>query len=561
MTTFLGKRVAIYARYSSTLQKEASIEDQVRRCGEYVTRAGGTVQPELIFIDAATSGASLDRAGFERMMRLVRARPKRIDAIVTEDLSRISRDFADAAQVFKQLQYDQVPLIGVADGIDTSRKTAKMEFTVKSLVSDMYLDDLRDKTRRGLFGRALKKQSTGGLPFGYRSVAQMDEYDHVVGHSIVIDQERAALVRRIYDEYLAGRSCASIARGLNADRVPSPRAKTRYRKKGWVDTTIRAILRNRAYIGEWSYGAREWVKVPGTNVRRPRKRDAADVHRDVRPELRIIDQALWDSVQARIHAVSQRYKTPKRGSGAPCRPTAYPLSGLLECGCCSALMVISGGSSAAYYKCVDFKKRGTCGNSLSVREDVARRRIFDALVERLNRPKAIEHLRKRLAEQLGELGRRLGGDIAERRERLARTEQRIHNLLLGFADGDRSEYVRTMLKDLEAQAVAEKATIAALEERARVPVVLPTPEQVARQCLNLEKMLVADPLRAREALRRLFQGGRIRLFPGDDGVYYAEATFLPLVALSEASETTKPLGDSPRGYFLRGTTLSCAGRI
>lgn len=561
MTHFPGKRVAIYARYSSTLQSEASIDDQVRRCNEFVRRAGGIVDAELIFKDAATSGASLERAGFEQMMALVRARPRRIDAIVTEDLSRISRDFADAAQVFKYLQYAQVPLIGVADGIDTSRKTAKMEFTVKSLVSDMYLDDLRDKTRRGLMGRATKKMSTGGLPYGYRSLAQKDEYDHMVGHAIVIDEERSALVRRIYEEYRAGRSYAAIAHALNAEGVPSPRAKTRYRKKGWVDTTIRAIVRNRAYIGEWSYGAREWVKVPGTNVRRPRKRDAADVHHDVRPELRIIDQPLWDSVQARIQAIAQKYKAPKRGPGAPCRRTSYPLSGLLECACCGALMVISGGSSAAYYKCVDFKKRGTCSNSLSVREDIARRRIFDALVERLNRPKAIDHLRKRLAQQLGELGRRLGGDIAERRERLARTEQRIRNLLLGFAEGERSEYARTMLRDLEAQATTEKAAIAALEEQARVPVVLPTPERVARQCLHLEKMLAKDPLRAREALRRYFQGGRIRLIPGDDGVYYAEATFLPLIALSEVAETTRPLGDSPRGHFLRGTSLSCAGRI
>jgi hypothetical protein len=77
-------------------------------------------------------------------------------------------------------------------------------------------------------------------------------------------------------------------------------------------------------------------------------------------------------------------------------------------------------------------------------------------------------------------------------------------------------------------------------------------------------MLGADPLRAREALRRFFQGGRIRLIPGADGVYYAEGTLLPLVALSEVtdlSETTRPPGDSPRGRFLRGASLSCAGRI
>jgi site-specific DNA recombinase len=555
MTHFHGKRVAIYARYSSMLQSEASIDDQVRRCSDFVVRAGGAVDAQLIFTDAATSGASLERVAFERMMGLLQARPRRIDVIVTEDLSRISRDFADAAHVFKQLRFFDVPLIGVADGIDTSRRTAKIEFTVKSLMTDMQLDDIRDKTRRGLLGRAINKKPTGGLAYGYRSSVERNESDHVVDRSITIDPERAAVVERIFRDYLEGRSQAAIARALNAEGVPSPRAKTRYPKKGWVDTTIRAILRNPVYIGQWKYGEREWVKVPGTNIRRPRMRDAADVHRDERPELRIIEQSLWDAVQARISSVAQKYGGP---NGAPSKPTTYPLSGLLECACCGALMVITTGSSAAYYRCVDNKKRGTCDNARSVREDVARRRIFDALMDRLNRPEAIEYLRKRIAEQLGELGRNMGRDVSERRERLARTEQRIHNLLLGMADGERSEYARTMLKDLEAQAAADKAAILALEDQARVPVVLPTPDQVARQCLNLERMLAADPLRAREALRRFFQGGRIRLTPGEDGVYYAEGTLLPLIALSEA---TRPPGGSPRGHFPRGTSLSCAGWI
>ena len=79
----------------------------------------------------------------------------KLEAIVTEDLSRITRDFADAAFIFKRLQYASIPLLGVADGIDTSARGAKLSFTVKSLVADLYLDDLRDKTLRGLEGRAL----------------------------------------------------------------------------------------------------------------------------------------------------------------------------------------------------------------------------------------------------------------------------------------------------------------------------------------------------------------------------------------------------------------------
>ena len=76
-----GKRTAVYARYSSTLQRESSIEDQVRRCSEFVARHGGIVDPELIFTDFATSGASLARPSFERMMQRLGEKPCPIGAI------------------------------------------------------------------------------------------------------------------------------------------------------------------------------------------------------------------------------------------------------------------------------------------------------------------------------------------------------------------------------------------------------------------------------------------------------------------------------------------------
>ena len=171
MTTrsLASTRVAVYARYSSDRQRDASIEDQVRRCREHIDRLGGVFDPELVFTDHAVSGASLQRPAFEALMARVRDRHRSVDVIVTEDLSRVSRDFADAARVFKELEYLRVPLLGVADGIDTSARGAKLNYTLKSLIADVYLDDLRDKTLRGLEGRALAGFSTGGLPLGYRS--------------------------------------------------------------------------------------------------------------------------------------------------------------------------------------------------------------------------------------------------------------------------------------------------------------------------------------------------------------------------------------------------------
>lgn len=537
-----GRRVAIYARFSSLNQREASIDDQVRRCREHIQQQGGMVEDALIFTDSAVSGASLDRRGFEEMMRLVDARPRLVDAIVTEDLSRITRDFADAAALFKRLQYVDVPLLGVADGIDTSATHAKLSYGLKALVSDVYLSDLSDKTKRGLAGRALAGYSTGGLPYGYRSVPEHDGRGGVVGYRVLVEPAQAAVVCRIFTSYANGMSYAAIAGALNAEGVPPPRAHSSHRKRGWTDSTIRAILKNRAYIGETAFRAREWRRLPGTNKRRYRKRDEREVIRRQYADRRVVDQTLWDAVQARLASVRAKYVGDAKMPRAPGHRTSYPLSGLLHCAACGSTMVITGGSAARYYICGSAKSRRLCTNRLSVREDVARRCILGAIREQLTAAGAVDYLRRQIAERLGAASRDANREIDERRARLARTEARIRGVIDFIAAGDQSEYMRATLLDLESQAKTEKAEIQGIISRSKSPVRLPTPDQVLERVLDLERTLAADPVRAREALRRLLVDGRITLEPGADGVYVATFTFLPMVLVAAESVGTGGVG-------------------
>lgn len=207
-----GQRVALYARYSSEHQSSASIDDQLRRLRAELERRGGAFDPNLVFADHAVSGASMQRPAFERMVRLVDQKPRGIDAILVEDLSRIGRDSADLFMLQRVLEFQGVRLIGVADGVDTFAGHSRLTYGLKALVSSMYLHDLRDKTKRGLVGRALKGFSTGGLPLGFTSRRVNDE-----GSEIVVDEARAALVRRVFALYLEGRSCAEIAGLLNRE--------------------------------------------------------------------------------------------------------------------------------------------------------------------------------------------------------------------------------------------------------------------------------------------------------------------------------------------------------
>jgi DNA invertase Pin-like site-specific DNA recombinase/Arc/MetJ-type ribon-helix-helix transcriptional regulator len=569
-----GKRIAIYARFSSSNQREASVEDQVRVCSDFIARDGGTVSDDLVFFDKGVSGSSLDRPGFERMMELVAAKPSRIDAIVCEDLSRVTRDLADGATLFKRLQYIGVPLIGVSDGINTANPHSKMSFGMKALMGEAYIDDLRFRTKRGLDGRALNDFSTGGLPIGYRSEPVTDAGNRVIGHGILIDDVGKATVVRIFSMYREGTSIEAIARTLNGEKVPSPRAKTRHRRKGWVASTVREILRNRAYVGEFTFNRRQWVKVPNSNTRRYRARPEHEIIRRSRPHLRIIDQELWNDVQTRVAAVRAHYtKTADgkpKGMALTGKRTTYPTSGLLHCAECGAPMTIYGGSSQRYYRCGDYKKRGTCSNGLSLREDVARHRILGLLRENLTTPKEVAFMREAAAEMLGEMSKKTNSELEEHRARLARTEQRVAGLVRFISDGDQSEAVRAALVDLEAHEKVEKAAIKALLERGKAAVRLPSPEQTVERATLFEKMLLEDPTRGREELRKMFEDGKVLLKPQPEGFYVAEGKFFPLTlfSLRLAPETPKArdsgestglpaLMDREPGFSC--SILSCAG--
>src|SRR5439155_26485094 len=110
----------------------------------------------------------------------------------------------------------------------------------------------------------------------------------------------AKIVIRVFTEFANVRCMAEIARSLNREGIPSPRIGTRHRWSGWCVGTVREMLRNERYIGVWRFKEMQWVKVPGSNRRLPRKRPASETMVRARPDLQLVELPLWESVRARI---------------------------------------------------------------------------------------------------------------------------------------------------------------------------------------------------------------------------------------------------------------------
>ena len=206
-------RAAIYARYSTELQRDASIEDQVRLCRRRI--AAEQWSPVGTYTDHAMSGSIRLRPGYQKLLEDARAR--RFDVVVAEALDRLSRDQEDVAALYKHLTFARVQLITVAEGAIT-----ELHVGLKGTMNALFLKDLGQKVRRGLEGRVREGRSGGGLCFGYQVVREFDGRGDPVYGARKINAAEAAIARRIFSEFVAGSSPRAIARRLNVERFPGP---------------------------------------------------------------------------------------------------------------------------------------------------------------------------------------------------------------------------------------------------------------------------------------------------------------------------------------------------
>src|SRR5262245_32356513 len=130
------RRCAIYARYSSDLQRESSIEDQVRRCREYAHQKGWDIVEHFVVADRAASAAAISgRDGLKRLLAAAaQGEGRTFDCLLVEDTSRLARDLADALKMTAILQFHGVTVVSVTQGIDSSQANARQLITLHGMV-------------------------------------------------------------------------------------------------------------------------------------------------------------------------------------------------------------------------------------------------------------------------------------------------------------------------------------------------------------------------------------------------------------------------------------------
>ncbi|MFD0980339.1 recombinase family protein [Tropicimonas aquimaris] len=442
------KRAVIYARYSSELQDERSIEDQVRVCRQYADNAGWTVVD--CYSDAGISGASMiTRKGIQKL--LADARDGQFDIVVSEALDRLSRDTEDTAHIYKQLSFCDVRLVTRSEG-----EVDDMMVGFKGTMNSMFLKELRRKTHRGLEGRVLAGKSAGGKSYGYDTVKSLDERGERITGERTINEYEASIVRRIFEEYVKGKSPRKIAFDLNKDGVPGPSGK------GWGASTIygnrqrgTGIINNELYIGRQVWNRLRYMKDPSTGKKVARLNPESDWITVEMPELRIIEQGLWDKVKEYQGVLNKR-----QGYGNQRRP-ANLLSFLLKCGECGGGMSMI---SRSHYGCSTSRNKGTCANRTTIAKDHIEYLVLDALRSRLMNPALVDVFCKEYTEHVNRSRMEQNAEIERNRREIAKIERDMKKYMQAILDGMDVKFLKDEVSALQQRKEALEATLDAKEE-------------------------------------------------------------------------------------------------
>ncbi|MEH3117215.1 MAG: recombinase family protein [Methylorubrum populi] len=532
-------RVALYARYSSENQRDASIEDQLRQCRERAAREGWTVVET--YSDRAVSGASMVRAGIQAL--LADAQAGRFDIVLSEALDRISRDQEDVAAVFKRLRFAGVSIVTLSEG-----EINELHVGLKGTMNALFLKDLAMKVHRGQRGRVeAGKSGSGRAAYGYRVIHQLDASGEPIRGERAIVEEETEIVRRIFRDYAGGRSPKEIAFQLNREGVPG------LRNRPWIDATIRGnaaagtgILNNELYAGVLVWNRQRFVKNPETGTRVSRVNPESAWIRTQAPHLRIVDDALWQAVRERQrgisalyvpHAAASREERAKR-LHLTNRPVTL-LSGLLTCGCCGGRisMVMTG-----RYACRNHLRKGVCDNGRTIRRDDIEARVLAGLKEKLVSSEAVAAAVRAYAEETNRMNRDRRAQAEADHKALAKIDKAIAGIMAAIEDGLYQPSMKARMDELE----RDKAEIAARRVQAPsdVPDVHPNVADLYRRNVERFTEVLNDRdggREAAEALRSLI--GEIVLTPGPKrGEVHAElrGELMGILAFATTKEAKRP---------------------
>jgi len=410
-------KAAIYARYSSSGQREESIEGQVRECTDYAQKCGYDVV--RVYSDKALTGRTDKRPEFQRM--IADAERRLFDVLICWKIDRFARNRYDSAIYKNRLHKAGVSVQYARETISDGAEGIILESVLEGF-AEYYSANLAENVKRGNYESMSEYKTLGKKYIGLKT----DENGR-----FAIDESTAPIVKEIFERYAAGDSIKSIYEDLNR------RGFRNQAGRPFNKSSLQRILANEKYCGIYVFkGFRQPGAIPA-----------------------IIPPELFEACRKR--AEKARHAPKPKESGR------YILTGKLYCGYCGGLMTGETSTSATgrkyqYYVCQN-RKGGSCSKKRVHKEEIETR-VVSALIECVHDDSFINEIADAV---MAELSKDRGGVLSDLERKEAAKQKEIENMLRAIAAGLDAEKAVSFIDGLEAELAGIRVAIA--EEKAARP--------------------------------------------------------------------------------------------
>ena len=403
------KTAVIYARYSSASQTEQSIEGQLHVCNQYA-KANDLIVVDT-YIDRATTGTNDNRAAFQQMLK--DSETSVWEVVLVYAIDRFGRNSIEVAINKQRLKSNKKVLISA-----TQRTSENLDGT-KNLdgillenvyigIAEYYSAELSPKILPGLKESRRKGQFCGGkVTYGY----------YVKDKKLHIDEEKAKIVRFIYEQYASGVSVPNIICKLNEKGVL-------HNGKPVLPNAIYGILRNKRYVGV-------------TEIRN-------EIYDNIYPQ--IVPKELFDKIKKKL---------AKNKLGSRSVKETYLLRNKVKCGYCGHPIsaecgTAKNGDVKRYYKCIGRKKYRNGCKKYPIRKDALENLVLDSVIQAMQDEKTINSLIRGLLQMQEKLNEeRTTLKLLEKEKK--QTQTALDNIIKAIERGIMSDSTNKRLHELETQ--------------------------------------------------------------------------------------------------------------
>ena len=394
------KTAVVYARYSSDRQTEQSIEGQLRVCQDYADR--NDIMIIDTYIDRAMTGTNDNRMDFQRMIK--DSSKKAWDYVLVYKLDRFSRNKYEMAMHRKTLRDNGIKVLSAMENIPDSPEGIILESLLEGM-AEYYSAELSQKVKRGMNESRHKGQFTGGrVLYGYK----------VENKKILIDEDKASIIRFIYEKHLSGMYVKDIIKELTDKGIY-------FEGKPFKINTVHNFLRNEKYAGVVRYKNEVF-----TNIYPP-----------------IVTTETFNLVRQKM--IANHYgKHPEENR--------YILRNKLICGCCGNIIHSGSGTGKngkrkRYYICSARSKHKSCNKSI-VKKELLEKVVIDTTYKIFDNPDNLNRLVNEIYDiHQAKVGSVTISNILERDRDTVKSA--INNLIRCMEQGIVSDSTKTRLAELE----------------------------------------------------------------------------------------------------------------